>query len=171
MDSERDPVKGVSFDLSKTRTGICHWNDKQPVAVHSHSFTHTNDIGHTLASLRNNLPDFMLSDLHWIAFEDVRPVNKNHSEIHFGMVGVLAEWCYRRNVPLLRATAGAVKKALAGTGKADKDQMLAAARERFPELNVQNHDEADAVGVGLVAVSMIEWNSDVPEVPTDVVPF
>ena len=93
----------------------------------------------------------------WVAFEDVRPVNKHHSELHFGLSGVLAEVCFRRKIPFLRATATAVKKALAGSGRASKEEMVAAARERYPALNVRNHDEADALGVGLVAISLIDW--------------
>lgn len=171
MSDERDQIMGVSFDLSKTRTGICVWADRAPRYTLSKSFSDTKDVGHTLASFRNNLPIIMSVPVGWVAFEDVRPVNKNHSEIHFGMVGVLAEWCFRNDVPLLRATAGAVKKALSGSGRAEKADMLAAAREKFPELNVQNHDEADALGVGLVAVSMIEWEEDTPDIPDERTPF
>jgi Holliday junction resolvasome RuvABC endonuclease subunit len=153
-------IKGVSFDLSKTRTGVCLWTNREPVRVVSWEFTGDHDVGSLLASFRNRLATAIPANpeaVAWVAFEDVRPVNKHHSEIHFGLTGVLAEICFRRNVPLLRATASAVKKALAGSGRATKDEMLAAARERYPGVNVRNHDEADALGVGLVAVGMIDF--------------
>jgi len=107
----------------------------------------------------------------WIAFEDVRPINKNHSEIHFGMSGVLAEWAFRHDVPLLRVTASKAKKVLTGNGKADKDAMLAAARKRYPRLNIQNHDEADALAVGLAAIDMINWDEGIKRGVPSQTPF
>jgi len=159
-------IKGVSFDLSKTRTGICLWTNREPTRVVSWEFKDVGDIGALIAAFRHRLATAIPANPEstgWVAFEDVRPINKHHSEQHFGLVGVLAEVCYRRNVPLLRATASAVKKALAGSGKATKDEMLAAARERYPALNARNQDEADALGVGLVAITMIDWED--PEEP------
>lgn len=164
-DTGADTILGVAFDLSKTRTGVSLWENQHPTKVLSWTFKDTYDIGHLLTSFRNLMPGIIpMQGMGWIAFEDVRPVNKHHSEIHFGMSGVLAEMAYRQETPILRATSGEVKKLLSGSGKADKDVMLAAAREKFPSLNVQNHDEADAIGVGLVAVSKIAW--DEPYDPT-----
>lgn len=153
-------IKGVSFDLSKTRTGVCLWEDTTPTRVVSWEFRTEGDVGAVLAAFRHRLGTAISPNpdgLDWVAFEDVRPVNKHHSELHFGMSGMLAEVCFRRGVPLLRATSSAVKKAVTGKGRAEKDAMLASARKMFPTLNVRNHDEADAVGVGLVAIGMIEW--------------
>ena len=167
-------IKGASFDLSKTRTGACLWEDRTPTRVVSWEFTTAHDVGALLAAFRHKLataigvsPD----SVDWVAFEDVRPINKHHSELHFGMVGLLAEVCFRRDTPLLRATSSAVKKALAGTGVATKDAMVASARERFPHLNVRDHDQADAVGVGLVAISMITWDDAEPPLSTNPAPF
>lgn len=163
----QDTIIGVAFDLSKTRTGISLWENQHPTRVLSWVFKDTYDVGHTLASFRNMVTQLNILTTHpvgWVAFEDVRPINKHHSELHFGMTGVLTELCYRQEVPILRATSSEVKKVLSGSGKADKDTMLAAAREKFSHLNVQNHDEADAVGVGMVAISKITW--DEPYDPT-----
>ena len=139
---------------------MCLWTNREPTRTVSWEFK-DHDVGSLIASFRHRLASAVPphpDSLDWVAFEDVRPVNKHHSEIHFGLSGVLAEVCFRRNTPLLRATSSAVKKALAGHGRADKEEMLTAARERFPGANVSNHDEADALGVGLVAVSMIDWS-------------
>jgi Holliday junction resolvasome RuvABC endonuclease subunit len=130
--------------------------------VVSWEFKDVGDIGALVASFRNRLVTAIpATGVDWVAVEDVRPVNKHHMEQHFGMLGALAEVCYRRNVPLLRATSGEVKKILTGKGNADKDMMLEAARLARPGLNVRNHDEADALGIGMVAVARIDWEQPV----------
>jgi hypothetical protein len=49
--------------------------------------------------------------------------------------------------------------------------MVAAARELYPFLNVQNDDQADAIGVGLFAVDMIDWKDPQPEQNLGRTPF
>lgn len=168
----RDEVLGVSFDLSKTRTGVCLWKAQVPIRVVSWEFKDVGDIGALVASFRHRLATAIPpTGVDWVAVEDVRPVNKHHMEQHFGMLGALAEVCYRRSIPLLRATSGEVKKILAGKGNADKDQMVAGARAAYPALNVTNHDEADALGVGMVAVARIDWEQPVTPAALAPVPF
>jgi Holliday junction resolvasome RuvABC endonuclease subunit len=154
----------VSLDLSKTRTGAAKWRNREPISTLSESFTGSGDTGALLAAFRSWLATLIAHDVEWVAFEDVRPVNKHHSEIHFGMVGVLAEMCYRRDIPLLRVTTPSMKKALIGKGRATKEEALAAARERYPRANAQNHDEAEALGVGLAACELIDWEGGSIEV-------
>jgi len=150
---------GISLDLSKTRTGICIWKGPQPTAIWHASFTKAHDLGSLLYEWRGVLFDLMQDKyLAWMAFEDVRPINKNHMEQHFGMVGILASECFEREIPLLRATTSSMKKALSGKGNATKEEQVMAAIKRFPALGTYNHDEADALAVGLYAVeNLIEW--------------
>jgi Holliday junction resolvasome RuvABC endonuclease subunit len=170
--TERDSVVGLSLDLSKTRTGLCIWGDQRPIRIVSWEFKDVGDTGALVASFRHRLATAIPpTGVDWVAVEDVRPVSKHHMEQHFGMLGALAEICYRRSVPLLRATSGEVKKILTGKGNADKEAMVTAARDLYPDLNVRNHDEADALAVGMVAVARIDWAQPLTPAALELAPF
>ena len=165
-------IRGVSLDLSKTRTGVATWEDRRCTGVYDTSLKETDGLGHLVMQWRHELADIIPTvGISWVAVEDVKPVNKNHSEIHFAMLGVVAEVCYRREIPLLRVTATQVKKRMTGNGRATKEEMVAAARDLYPMLNVQNDDQADAMAVGLFAIDMIDWRDPQPERNLERTPF
>lgn len=148
---------GVSLDLSKTRTGMAMWHDDKPVYLLSTSFTEYKYFGEMLAVFYNFVQEYVQpGERDWIAYEEVRPKHKLHMEQHFGMVGILARACWKEQVPLFGITSGQAKKYLSGSGKADKDMMLEAARQLYPDLNVRNHDEADALAVGFTLLSRVK---------------
>jgi hypothetical protein len=171
------PALGISFDLSKTNTGVCIWLGQTPVAVLSTSFQPSKGLG----LLMYNFTDFLQKDLNsavktvinkkdytedfhylthadWLAYEDVRPINKIHMEQHFGMAGYLHLVAWENLMPLYRVVAKSAKKILSGHGACSKETQLASAREQYPHLKVRNHDEADAIAVGLYAVTnFISW--------------
>lgn len=174
MTNEKQQTLGVSFDLSKSRTGYAIWQGQDLLIVGSMSFSNTYDIGHLLHLFKVKLSEepFSNFDFTWIGFEDVRPVNKHHSEIHFGMTGLLSQWSWETQRPFCRATATKVKKKLTGSGRATKEEMLAAAQARFPDGKISNHDEADAVAVGLVVVEdMINWKQGIHRGELSLSPF
>lgn len=151
------------------------WVNNQPVKVSSFEFGQTKTIGQlmhkfiaTLYHQVNNLakdvinphdyPDDipLMCQLDWLGYEDVRPINKVHMQQHFGMTAMLHyEFAY---VPtcLYGVTSPSVKKELTGNGRASKQEMLdVATSEPYLNLQVKNHDEADALGVGLVIVNRL----------------
>lgn len=159
---------GVSFDLSKARTGMCIWIDDQPVITHSYTFKEYEYLGDFLdmwltilsTDLQNVIATVADSnnpvyDVDWFAYEDIRPIHKVHMEQHFGMVGMLHYACVYLPAHLIPVTATEAKKTLSGYGRATKEQQLTNATNKYPTLNVKNHDEADAVAVGLHALSKI----------------
>lgn len=161
---------GVSLDLSKTNTGIAYWKSGNLAFTRSISFADHDYFGKVIHSFSTWLrEDVRLSRMDWVAYEDVRPVNKYHAELHFGMLGVLAEKCWKIQVPLIGITSGAAKKILAGSGRASKDEMVAAARERYPGVEIRNHDEADAIAVGLGALD--KFRDAKPDVEPELTPF
>jgi hypothetical protein len=173
--SER-PTLGISFDLSKKRTGICAWANAQPITIASvqynapylgalmEQFTETlyydldKLITKTLNNINHNPNDYvnpLIYNLDWIAYEDVRPVNKRHMEQHFGMVAMLHYEAHYLPTHLFPVTTGEAKKALSGKGNATKEEQLAAAQAKYPTLGVSNHDEADALSVGLHVITRV----------------
>lgn len=154
---------GLSFDLSKTRTGVCLWRDREPVTVHSITdLAKTASLGELVRTWHEGLVDLVNADHDWIAYERrmVMGGGGRHLEIHYAMVGALHARAYALQIPIFDVAVSSAKKALSGSGRADKAQMLAAARERHPHLNVANHDEADAVAVGTWVMQHATLNLD-----------
>lgn len=69
-----------------------------------------------------------------------------------GLAGVLEMECAERQIPCCEVNVQDVKRALAGYGGADKADMMHVAKKCG--LKPKVHDEADAFGVYLVAVSL-----------------
>lgn len=144
-------VTGVSLDLSKSRTGVAVWQDGKLVEVYDKSFSELELHSEIFLEFREwafvglierHKPD-------WIALERARPRNMNHAEIFYGMTAILTLLVARSGKVMHFIHWATAKKVLAGHGKANKPQMLAAAQEQFPDSGIQNHDQADAVAVGL----------------------
>lgn len=65
-----------------------------------------------------------------------------------GLLGTVEAWAYDNAIPLEYLSPSTVKKYATGNGHADKAAMLAAARERWPGVELASDDEADARHVG-----------------------
>ena len=76
-----------------------------------------------------------------------------------GLPGILEMECVERGIRVAMAYPATLKKALAGHGQAKKPAMIVAARRLG--VDVQNHDEADAVAAWLVGVE--HYSSRWPE--------
>jgi len=83
-----------------------------------------------------------------IVFEDVTftmPGRPNH--VYSGLRAILEFYTGARKIRLRRWHVGQIKKCLTGKGDAKKDLMLSAAQARWPEQNVRNHDQVDALAI------------------------
>lgn len=160
-------VRGVTFDLGKTRTGIACWNDREPYAVDHITYSHTSSLGALVDAFRRDLPlwtHYGRGGVDWLAYErrltGAGRAGGRHLEIHYAMVAILHERAHHMRVPIFDVATASAKKALTGNGRADKDDMLVAARVRYPTLRVRYHDEADAIAVGLWVVNNAELDTD-----------
>ena len=143
---------GLTFDLSRRCTGVVKWLGSHPVTTSTVELPE-GALGQQLCAWRAELVTRLaLHNPEWVAYEDARAVSKQHGMILFGMVGVLLAECWERGIQAVPVNQMTAKKTLAGTGKATKTQMLAAARSLYPELEINSHDVADAVAVGLHVV-------------------
>lgn len=148
-------MNGLSFDISRKRTGIAYWEGGEAVKLGVIGLP-DGELGMQLhlwdgaieALLDSYQPDYL-------CFEDARGVNKQHAEVLFGATGILKLHAYRRDIQIVGFAQATVKKALSGKGNATKPMMLAAAQERWPALNVTNDDEADALGVGVAFINLV----------------
>ena len=77
---------------------------------------------------------------------------KDAERAYHGYLATVQTWCEEKgNATMVGIAVGTAKKAMTGKGHASKDDMLAAARLRFPEQNVGGYDQADALAVMLAA--------------------
>lgn len=64
-----------------------------------------------------------------------------------GYICLLQAWCEKMRLPYRGYPQKTIKKFATGSGAAKKPEMIAAAKERWPERNVKTDDEADALWV------------------------
>jgi Holliday junction resolvasome RuvABC endonuclease subunit len=88
-----------------------------------------------------------------VAYEEVR----NHkgvdaAHIYGGIVSVLQEWAEKKGIPYTALPVATVKRTATGKGNADKDAMVAAAKQRWPQFLVEDDNQADALWILETAV-------------------
>jgi Holliday junction resolvasome RuvABC endonuclease subunit len=91
-----------------------------------------------------------------VFFEEVRRhMGVDAAHVYGGIVGVLTAFCERENIPYLGIPVATIKKVATGKGNADKASMLSAATKRWPDQNIEDDNQADALWIleaGLQAV-------------------
>lgn len=88
-----------------------------------------------------------------VVYELVQGPGKGAAQhVYSQFEGILLAWAARYRIPVRSVPSMTLKKAIAGTGRADKPAMLAAVRSRgyAPD----SHDEADAIAVLLWAMGV-----------------
>ena len=138
----------MSFDLSRKSSGWALWRDQTPTHIGTIALP-AGYLGEQLRVWVDEMNKVIPPNLDWVAFEDARAVSKQHGMILFGMTGLLHLKCWDMGVPILGFSQNTLKKVLAGHGHAKKPAMVAAAQARWPHLNVETDDQADALAVGL----------------------
>lgn len=68
-------------------------------------------------------------------------------QICVGLRGILLAQTAKLDIPVYSYAPMTVKKYWAGTGKADKDDMVAATLIKFPEIDLTDNNEADAIAL------------------------
>lgn len=59
--------------------------------------------------------------------------------------GVLKSWCEEKEIEYRGYSPKEIKKHATGKGSANKEKMLAAAAEKWPDIKIVDHNEADAL--------------------------
>ena len=86
-----------------------------------------------------------------VVFEEVRRhMGVDAAHVYGGLLAVVSAFCEEREIPYRGIPIGTWKKALTGKGNASKDIVMASVRQKGFKPGSQ--DEADAIGVLLVAL-------------------
>jgi len=81
-----------------------------------------------------------------VVYEEVRRhLGTDAAQVYGGIVAIIQEHCELKEIPYLGVPVGTIKKFATGLGNSNKEAMLAAARERWPEVNIVSDDQADAL--------------------------
>lgn len=103
--------------------------------------------GMRFLKFRNNLSELCSdsSNVQAIFYEEVA-AHKGTAAAHIygGLVATLQTFCEERNIPYCGVPVGTIKKHATGKGNADKDKMIAAAREKLGYVG-SDDNEADAL--------------------------
>lgn len=83
-----------------------------------------------------------------VYYEEVRRhMSTDAAHIHGGLLAVLQTECEARKIPYQGIPVGTIKKTATGSGAANKDAMIAAAKARWPAENIEDDNQADALWI------------------------
>ncbi len=100
--------------------------------------------GMRFVKLRRFLTEITWVDL--VVYEEVRRhLGTDAAHIYGGIVAIISEHCEHNKIPYQGVPVGTIKKFATGKGNANKEAMLAAARARWPEVDIKDDNQADAL--------------------------
>ena len=92
-----------------------------------------------------------------VAYEEVRRhMGTDAAHCYAGVVATIQAWCEDFAIPYTGVPVGTVKKTATGKGNADKTAMVAAAAARWPEQQIEDDNQADALWIAEVAIRTLE---------------
>lgn len=81
-----------------------------------------------------------------IIFEDVkRNAGRSAALVYCGLLAITQATAYRQRVPCIGVGVYDVKRAAVGKARATKNEMIAAANEAWPDVDIIDDNEADAM--------------------------
>ena len=87
-----------------------------------------------------------------IAYEEVRRhLGTTAAHIYGGFQSHLQVWADEKDIELTAYPVATIKKKATKKGNANKEAMLSAAQDEWPELDIESYDEADALWIGVLA--------------------
>ena len=145
-------MKILALDISANNTGWCIFEDGKEVEVNSKSFSaFLSEYGMLFAEyeawltfiLRTHKPDV-------VAYEDVNGGLQGKARyLLTGMNAITRKQIVKFGLPYLFYSATTIKKFMTDNGRASKEDMIQAAKDRGH--TPDNADEADAIAIALKA--------------------
>lgn len=91
-----------------------------------------------------------------VFYEEVRRhAGTDAAHIYGGIVATIARECEERGIAYSGIPVGTIKKLATGKGNADKDAMVAAAARRWPSIEIEDDNHADALWCGVAGLHEI----------------
>ncbi len=81
-----------------------------------------------------------------VVYEEVRGhKGVDAAQVYGGIVAIIQEHCEKAGTPYQGVPVGTIKKFATGKGNSNKEVMLAAARAEWPEVNIVDDNQGDAL--------------------------
>jgi len=136
----------LALDLA-TATGWAH--SAGASGVYDFSIRRDESSGMRLIRLISKLNELAKSvGVDLVVFEAARhaaPGMQGALVVQAELQGVLKSWCIQNQVEFRGYSPSEIKKHACGKGNVGKDQMLEAAEKQWPDVNVEDHNQADAL--------------------------
>lgn len=83
-----------------------------------------------------------------VYYEEVRRhMSTDAAHVYGGFMAALTSICEERSIPYCSIPVGTIKKHATGKGNASKDLMVSSARERWPDQDIKDDNQADAIWI------------------------
>ncbi len=81
-----------------------------------------------------------------LVYEEVRGhKGVDAAQVYGGIVAIITELCELQNIPYQGVPVGTIKKFATGKGNSNKEMMLHEARLKWPEIDIVDDNQADAL--------------------------
>jgi len=81
-----------------------------------------------------------------VVFEEVRGhKGTDAAHVYGGIVAIITEHCELKGIPYSGVPVGTIKKYATGKGNVNKEAMIKAAKERWPDIDLVDDNQADAL--------------------------
>jgi len=81
-----------------------------------------------------------------VVFEEVRGhKGTDAAHVYGGIVAIITEHCELKEIPYSGIPVGTIKKYATGKGNSNKEAMVKAAKERWPDIDLVDDNQADAL--------------------------
>ena len=81
-----------------------------------------------------------------VVYEEVRRhLGTDAAHVYGGIVAIIQEHCELKGIPYQGIPVGTIKKFASGKGNSNKEAILAAARLRWPDVDIADDNQADAL--------------------------
>jgi len=129
-----DPGTHCGYALSPTESGV--WN----LSTRRHEGG-----GMRFVRLRNYLIK-TCEGVDLVVYEEVHGQKGIYAaQMYGGIVAIIQEHCELKEIPYSGVLVSTIKKFATGKGNSNKEVMLAAARARWPEYDIVDDNQADAL--------------------------
>ena len=115
-------------------------------------------LGHSYNMFKEWLLDVILDTCpEIIAFEEVRRFKGNLAAKAFGAWrGIMLQQAASRDIEVMPFEVGTIKKHATGNGRASKELMIAAAKKYFPDQDIEDDNQADALHILRLCMHTLE---------------
>ena len=104
--------------------------------------------GMRFVKLRRYLQEYTITKIDLLVYEEVRGhKGVDAAQVYGGIVAIITELCELQNIPYQGVPVGTIKKFATGKGNSNKEVMLAAARAKWPEIDIVDDNQADALWI------------------------